>query len=129
MALALVAAGIVNVVRDHQRDRDAATSPAASTSVSPQQAALPPLPSLPDSYNAPVVSNPTIPPAGRPPDGLGSDAALNRLAQSCYEGSMADCDALFRQAPQDSSYQQYGDTCAGRQPAGTSAFCTDAFPS
>ncbi len=42
---------------------------------------------------------------------------------------MADCDALFRQAPQDSSYQQYGDTCAGRQPAGTSAFCTDAFPS
>jgi hypothetical protein len=73
-----------------------------------------------------------IPAATVPPDGLGDDVIFDALAQGCYDGDMTACDALFQTTEDDESvaaYNQYADTCAGRQPAGTSVFCTDAFPS
>ncbi len=65
------------------------------------------------------------------PDGLGDDPVLDQYAQSCYDGDMQACDDLYDQSAQDSIYEVYGGTCAGRQPIGNSdsVYCTDAFPS
>ena len=41
---------------------------------------------------------------------------------------MNDCDELYLQAPAGSAYQQYGDTCADRQPVGTKTYCAATFP-
>ncbi|MGH9270519.1 MAG: hypothetical protein ACRDZ2_04535 [Ilumatobacteraceae bacterium] len=70
----------------------------------------------------------SIPPAGDEPDGLGDDVALDELAQDCFVGDMGACDDLFFDADEDSVYEQYGDTCAGRQPADTGEYCVQAFP-
>ena len=122
---AFLVAGVVALLL-HERDHRDSTGPTVTpTTVSPQQAALPPLPSLPSL----TVTGRTTPPAGRTPDGLGTDSTLDRLAQSCYDGAMKDCDQLFKQAPAGSAYQHYGDTCADRQPVGTTTYCRVAFPS
>jgi hypothetical protein len=63
-----------------------------------------------------------------PPDGLGDDATLDDLAQSCFDGDMQSCDDLFLESDVGSAYETYGDTCAGRQPAGTEQYCTVTFP-
>lgn len=63
-----------------------------------------------------------------PPDGLGDDATLDDLAQSCFDGDMQSCDDLFLESDVGSAYETYGDTCAGRQPAGTDQYCTVTFP-
>lgn len=68
------------------------------------------------------------PPATVEPEGLGSDPLLDAHAVDCYEGSMAACDDLFIDAELGSRYESYGDTCAGRQPAGTDVFCAETFP-
>jgi hypothetical protein len=44
---------------------------------------------------------------------------------------MAACDLLFlgtQDDPSAAAYNDYADTCAGRQEAGTDQLCTDAFP-
>jgi hypothetical protein len=69
-----------------------------------------------------------IPAATEEPTGLGDDEGFNALAQDCYDGDMQACDDLYNRAEDDSAYRSYGDTCAGRQPAGTRQFCTVAFP-
>lgn len=63
-----------------------------------------------------------------PPDGLGNNPRLDSLAEACYVGDMESCDELFRASPFRSDYETYGDTCAGRQPAGTFRYCTATFP-
>jgi hypothetical protein len=70
----------------------------------------------------------TVPPPGDSPDGLGNDPALNERAQACYDGDMSACDDLVETADQGSPYWDYGDTCGGRQPAGTGVWCVFAFP-
>ena len=70
-----------------------------------------------------------IPAATEEPTGLGDDDGFNALAEDCYDGDMQACDDLYNRAEDDSEYRRYGDTCAGRQPAGTRQFCTSAFPS
>lgn len=71
----------------------------------------------------------TVPPPTATPDGLGTDAALDQLAQSCYDGNMSDCDSLFFQSLGQGleAYNDYGDSCAGRQPTGTGNACSVAF--
>ncbi|MGH9138242.1 MAG: hypothetical protein ACRD0G_14535, partial [Acidimicrobiales bacterium] len=72
----------------------------------------------------------TTPPPD-PPTDLGDDAALDELAQSCFDGDLLACDHLYLQSPVDSDYEEYGDTCAGRQEAGTENYCalgTDVAP-
>ena len=69
-----------------------------------------------------------IPPPEEEPDGLGSDEALNELAQDCYDGDMAACDGCSSMPRQDSAYESYGDSCAGRQPENTGITCVNAFP-
>ena len=71
---------------------------------------------------------PGVPPATQQPAGLGTDAALDALAQRCYDGDMQACDDLFLQSELGSPYHEYGDTCAGRQPVGTYTYCRVAFP-
>ena len=74
-----------------------------------------------------VVAVPAnIPPATQQPTGLGTDATLDAMAQSCFAGDMSACDNLFFAAPVNSAYEAYGDTCAGRQPP-FSGLCVDAF--
>ena len=41
---------------------------------------------------------------------------------------MQSCDDLFDGSEAGSDYETYGDTCAGRQPAGTRQYCTITFP-
>jgi hypothetical protein len=55
----------------------------------------------------------------------GSDPALDELADSCEAGDFGACDDLFGQSEIDSSYEEYGDSCGGRnEPAG---FCTTIY--
>lgn len=70
----------------------------------------------------------TVPPAEQEPEGLGDDSALDELAQDCFDGDMGACDDLFFAAEVDSTYEQYGDTCAGRQAQGTPNLCVETFP-
>lgn len=76
----------------------------------------------------PRPTSTSIPRATLPPDDLGSDPALDRLARHCFEGAMQACDDLFADAASNSLYEAYGDTCAGRQDPGTDTYCTTAFP-
>ena len=69
-----------------------------------------------------------IPPPTLEPTGLGTDPVLDALAQSCYAGDMAACDDLWRDSEPDSSYRNFGDSCAGRQPPNSGTWCVDAFP-
>ena len=69
-----------------------------------------------------------IPTATQQPAGLGTDPTLDALAQRCYDGDMQACDDLFLQSELGTPYHAYGDTCAGRQSAGTYTYCTVAFP-
>jgi len=68
-----------------------------------------------------------VPAATWLPTGLGSDPALDRLAQSCHAGDMSSCDDLYFDSEVDSEYEEYGDTCAGRREAGAWAMCADVF--
>jgi hypothetical protein len=77
----------------------------------------------------------TTPPAGpvpapaptQQPTGLGDDEAMNLYAIACFIGTMEACDTLYNQSPLGSAYETYGDTCAGRRPAGTLPYCTEVF--
>lgn len=53
----------------------------------------------------PVVITPGL------PDTYGDDPHLDDLADYCYDGSFADCDALYRESPADSAYGAFGSTC------------------
>lgn len=65
-------------------------------------------------------------PPGEPPGDLGDDPALDALAESCFEGEMQACDDLYFQSPIDSAYEDYGDSCGGRnEPMG---LCTELYP-
>ena len=79
---------------------------------------------------APPTSIPggAVPPPTLEPTGLGTDPALDALAQACYAGEMTACDDLWRDSEPDSAYHNFGDTCAGRQPPNTGIWCADAFP-
>jgi hypothetical protein len=79
------------------------------------------------SAAAPDVAVVPAPAATWQASGLGDDPALDRLAQDCHDGGMSACDVLFDQSDVDSAYEEYGDTCAGRRPAGEWAYCTDVF--
>ena len=61
------------------------------------------------------------------PTGLGTDAAMDLYAIACFNGTMQACDNLYDQSALGSAYETFGDTCAGRQPAGTGRYCTDVF--
>ncbi len=111
----------------------ATTAPTVTSTTAPVVTAAPPT-------TAPVVTvTPTslvpattvapgvVPPPTLQPTGLGDDAALNTLAQACYDGDLASCDDLWRQSELGSPYKDFGDTCAGRQPPNTSVWCVDAF--
>jgi hypothetical protein len=93
---------------------------------------IPDLPDLPDltfpDFTIPETTNPDqIPPPTQEPDGLGTDPALDQLAQECYDAEMQSCDDLYQQAPAGSEYEAYGDTCAGRQPEHTRRYCSNVF--
>ena len=68
-----------------------------------------------------------VPPPTIEPTGLGTDPALDELAQFCFDGDLQACDDLWRDSDEGTSYHDYGDTCAGRQPLGTGTWCVDAF--
>ena len=67
------------------------------------------------------------PVATQQPVGLGDDPALDRLARACFDGAMGACDDLFDDSDWGSDYEDYGDTCAGRKPAGDGEYCADVF--
>jgi len=49
----------------------------------------------------------------------GSDPLLDLLWDDCAAGDMGACDELYRQAPLDSEYEEFGDTCGGTTDGGT----------
>lgn len=75
-----------------------------------------------------VLRDGGAPDAAREPTGLGTDAVLDGLARDCYDGDMQACDDLFWQSPAGSAYEDYGDTCAGRQ-GDDGGFCVNEFDS
>jgi hypothetical protein len=52
---------------------------------------------------------------------------MDELAEGCFDGDMQACDDLFLRSPSGSAYEDYGDTCAGRQALG-GGFCSLTFP-
>lgn len=101
---------------------------APTTTTAPSAPTLPTVPPTTDGTSPSATTAPAPLPAGTPPEGLGDDPGLDALATSCYAGDMAACDTLFDTSPIDSPYHTYGDTCGGRQPAGTFKYCRVAFP-
>lgn len=65
-----------------------------------------------------------VPEAEEPGD-LGDDAALDALAQDCFDGDFGACDQLFFDSPADSDYEAYGDSCGGRNEPG--GLCTTLY--
>ncbi len=61
------------------------------------------------------------------PDAIGSDPFLDNLYQLCEDGDFAACDDLYFEAPLDSEYEAFGDTCGGLQPHGTGVLCAEAL--
>lgn len=53
----------------------------------------------------------------------GEDAELDRLWDACAEGSAVACDDLYSESPLGSEYEEFGDTCGGRFPAGERLWC------
>ncbi len=105
------------------------TSGPPTTVVSELPTTTPTAPTVaPGTGTVPGTATAQLPAATLEPTGLGTDATLDALAQACYAGDMESCDRLFDDAPFNSPYQQYGDTCAGRQPTGTFLYCVAAFP-
>ncbi|WP_163541077.1 hypothetical protein [Occultella kanbiaonis] len=49
----------------------------------------------------------------------GSDPELDRLYDQCAAGDNQACDDLYNEAPADSEYEEFGDTCGGRTVGGT----------
>ena len=80
-----------------------------------------------DPSLAPV--EPGVPDAGEPdpPDGLGSDPALDQLAQSCFEGDFVACDDLYWQSDIDSGYEIYAETCGGRVDEAIAGQCEETY--
>lgn len=129
LALAAVGVGIGLLPGvDDVADPSGAAVPASAEPAFP----LPYAPADPPGTAAPWPGAAgTMPPPGRPPTGLGTDPVLDREAQSCYEGDMTSCVLLYLSGQVDTghrAYTIYGDTCAGRQPAGTGRLCTEVFP-
>jgi hypothetical protein len=60
-----------------------------------------------------------------PPTGLGTDAALDRYAQDCFEGDLQACDDLYFLSTPMSGYEEYAVTCGGRTRAYALAYCPD----
>jgi hypothetical protein len=54
----------------------------------------------------------------------GDNAALDRLWNQCDSGDMQACDDLYDQSDVGSDYENFGDTCGDREPAGTGYLCT-----
>lgn len=69
-----------------------------------------------DRSALPVAGPPTTPPTGEP--------GLDAMAQACLDGSMADCDDLYRESsdlispehPSAGSYTEWAHSCGGRLP-------------
>ena len=55
----------------------------------------------------------------------GSDPELDALANQCEGGGFSACDALFLRSPLDSSYEEYGKSCGGRN--APLEFCDDRY--
>jgi hypothetical protein len=107
---------------------DAFSSDVATTvpgSIAPETETTEPPATTPETTGTTTAAD--IPPATEDPTGLGDDVVLNGLAEACHDGDMQACDDLFEQAPIGSPYMTYGDTCAGRQEAGTFNFCRVVF--
>jgi hypothetical protein len=62
----------------------------------------------------PIEQSAFLPPATRSPEGIGGSAIFNALAVYCQAGAMDACDDLRSEAPFDSQYEDYGNSCAGR---------------
>lgn len=111
------------------------TAPPMTAAPPPPTAAVPPtvtdapMTTVPPPTTGGPVDIAGIPAPTLQPTGLGSDAALDALAQSCYDGDLVACDELWEQSEEGSDYRQFGDTCAGRQPPNTGIWCEDAFGS
>jgi hypothetical protein len=59
------------------------------------------------------------------PNDYGSDPYLDLLVDQCDLGDYDSCDELYSEAPSDSEYQAFGDSCGDRnEPAG---YCAEIY--
>lgn len=108
-------------------ERSSSASPRSSAPSSASSS--PPSPSASPSSSAGAEPSGGIPPATVPPTDLGGDPVMDAYAQDCFDGDMAACDNLYLESEVTSTYEAYGETCAGRRPLGTGMFCRVSFPS
>ena len=57
----------------------------------------------------------------------GDSPALDALRDACEAGDWQSCDDLYRQSAPGTEYEEFGDTCGGRQPVGTGLWCVDSM--
>ena len=55
--------------------------------------------------------------------GYGDDAELDVLYEACRDGDGAACDELFFDSPFGSEYEDFGNTCGGRDGQDEDGFC------
>ena len=82
----------------------------------------------PEAAPTTVANLPPAPAATQPPTGLGTDPAMDALAQSCFAGDMQGCDELYFASPIGSAYEAYAETCAGRTES-FAGMCSATFAS
>ena len=56
---------------------------------------------------------------------FGSDSYLDQLWDECALGDFVSCDDLYLESPAESEYEQFGDTCGGRNDP--SGYCEDLY--
>jgi hypothetical protein len=105
--------------------RTTTTTPGAATTTPtvPTTTTTPTATTAPRATATPLPRSTTT--TARSPQTFGDDPQLDALYASCDRGDMTACDALYRQAPRGSDYQDFGDTCGGRNDPGS--FCTEIY--
>ncbi|MEM9464786.1 MAG: hypothetical protein AAGA90_05415 [Actinomycetota bacterium] len=61
------------------------------------------------------------------PQAEGDDPVLDLLVEQCRRGNNQACDELFADAPADSEYATYGQTCGNRLPDGEGLSCFETL--
>ena len=57
---------------------------------------------------------------------FGEDTALDNLARACQDGDWESCDDLYYDSAFGSGYEEYGDTCGGRNTA-RNEYCASLY--
>lgn len=129
----LVAVGVLGLAAVGVAEFMPGSATPGGTGPAPRIITLTPHPAPPSTYlsmdgsTRPLLKAHPLVPATRAPTGLGDEPTFDRFARECARGAMRACDQLYDLSAPGSPYEDFADTCAGRQPRNTNLYCVVAF--